>query len=180
MSNRTATLSVLSIFTMVLLAFTPFAARGQEGEESSEEIIARQEYMTNLRAGGPGRTLPPDAYAGMVAQPTPQESPPPVQPVVERIAVEKPNVTDAHGHGAVPHPSRQAQRSSGTSTPPMASTSSRPLCRQFRNRSGSVTAAGSMLIPMQHTPLWDTSAAITAQPGSGPKGNIRWIRAPAM
>ena len=68
MSNRTATLSVLSIFTMVLLAFTPFAARGQEGEESSEEIIARQEYMTTLRAGGPGRTLPPDAYAGMVAQ----------------------------------------------------------------------------------------------------------------
>jgi len=68
MSNRTATLSVLSIFTMVLLAFTPFAARGQEGEESPEEIIARQEYMMNLRAGGPGRTIPPDAYAQMVAQ----------------------------------------------------------------------------------------------------------------
>ena len=68
MSNRTATLSVLSMLEMVLLAFAPPAARTQEEGESSEEIIARQEYMMNLRAGGPGRTIPPGAYSQMVAQ----------------------------------------------------------------------------------------------------------------
>jgi hypothetical protein len=68
MSYRTATLSVLTICETVLLAFAPFAARGQEGQESSEEIIARQEYFINLRAGGPGRTIPADAYSQMVVQ----------------------------------------------------------------------------------------------------------------
>jgi hypothetical protein len=52
MSQRTATLSVLKFFAMLPLALTPFIARGQEGEESPEEIIARQQYMIELRAGG--------------------------------------------------------------------------------------------------------------------------------
>jgi photosystem II stability/assembly factor-like uncharacterized protein len=68
MSHRTATLSVLSILAMVLLQFTPFAARAQEQGESAEEIIARQQYMMDLRAGGPGRKIPTDAYAQSVSQ----------------------------------------------------------------------------------------------------------------
>ncbi len=68
MSYRTATLLVFTALAMVLLAFTPFSARAQEEGESPEEIIARQEYMMNLRAGGPGRTIPPEAYSQMVAR----------------------------------------------------------------------------------------------------------------
>ena len=67
MSYRAATSSVFAILAMFLLALAPFSARGQEGE-SPEEIIAREQYMMALRAGGPGKTLPPDAYARMVAQ----------------------------------------------------------------------------------------------------------------
>jgi hypothetical protein len=67
MSYRAATLSVSAILAMFLPALAPFSARAQEGE-SPEEIIARQQYMMTLRAGGPGKTLPPDAYARMVAQ----------------------------------------------------------------------------------------------------------------
>ena len=37
-----------------------------------------------------------------------------------------------------------------------------------------------MFIPMQQVPSCDTSTAITAHPGSGPNGNSRSIRAPAM
>ena len=61
-----------------------------------------------------------------------------------------------------------------------ASTSSSPSWRQSKNSSGSVTAAGSQLIPMQQVPSCETSVAITAQPGSGPNGNRRSIFAPAM
>lgn len=67
MSARTAALSVPALFALVLSPLIPAFALAQEGEESPEEIMARQEYMMNLRAGGPGRTFPPDAYAQAVA-----------------------------------------------------------------------------------------------------------------
>jgi hypothetical protein len=69
MSSRTATLSVPVILAMVLLSPAPPAARAQEEQgETPEEIIARQQYMMTMRAGGPGLTIPPDAYARSVAQ----------------------------------------------------------------------------------------------------------------
>ena len=43
--------------------------------------------------------------AGMVAQPTPQESPAPVQPMVERIAVEETDVSHPDRH--LPAPSNR-------------------------------------------------------------------------
>ena len=67
MSRRFATIPVLAILAMFLIAYAPFVARGQEGE-SPEEIIAREQYMMDLRAGGPGLSIPPDAYARLVAQ----------------------------------------------------------------------------------------------------------------
>ncbi len=47
------------------------------------------------------------------------------------------------------------------------------------NSSGSVIAAASKFSPRQATPLWVIIVAITAQPGSGPNGNIRSTLAPA-
>ena len=45
---------------------------------------------------------------------------------------------------------------------------------------GSVTAAESTLMPMQHWSSCESSVIIAAQPGSGPNGYIRTIRDPAM
>ena len=63
-----ALLSLQSCVALILLLFFAPAAPGQDDDESPEEIIARQEYMMALRAGGPGRTVPPDAYAASVAR----------------------------------------------------------------------------------------------------------------
>jgi len=68
MSPGKAFLWVQTCVALMMLPFLAPAALGQDGDESPEEIIARQEYMMNLRAGGPGRTVPPDAYAASVAR----------------------------------------------------------------------------------------------------------------
>ena len=59
-------------------------------------------------------------------------------------------------------------------------TSARPSRRPSTSTSGRVTAAGSVLIPMQHVPSCEIRVSIAAQPGSGPNGYMRVIRAPAM
>ncbi len=67
MSPGKAFFSVPMCVALILIPLVAPAALGQD-DESPEEIIARQEYMMNLRAGGPGRTVPPDAYAASVAR----------------------------------------------------------------------------------------------------------------
>ena len=47
-------------------------------------------------------------------------------------------------------------------------------------RSVSGIAAWSALTPMQHSPSWEIIVTITAEPGAGPNGYMRVIRAPAM
>ena len=46
--------------------------------------------------------------------------------------------------------------------------------------STSLTAAPSIVSPMQQVPTCDTIAAMIATPGSGPNGWTRSTRAPAM
>src|SRR6266568_559164 len=60
-----------------------------------------------------------------------------------------------------------------------AITSSRPARRSSARPPGSVMAARSVLVPMQHSPLCEISVIIAAQPGSGPNGYIWVIRDPA-
>ncbi len=65
MSVRTGMISlILSIATVLP---SGLAALAQDEGETSEEIIGRQKYMMDLRAGGPGRVIPADGYAAMVA-----------------------------------------------------------------------------------------------------------------
>src|SRR5882762_11020585 len=47
------------------------------------------------------------------------------------------------------------------------------------SRSGSGTASWSVTTPMQATPSWVTRVAIIAEPGTGPNGYMRSMRAPA-
>ena len=68
MSSRTATICLLVSCVMVLCSFSASVARAQQEGESAGEIMARQQYMMDLRAGGPGRTVPADAYALSVSQ----------------------------------------------------------------------------------------------------------------
>ena len=63
---------------------------------------------------------------------------------------------------------------------PSATTSSSPACRSATSPAGSVTAAASTLMPMQHRSSCESSVIIAPQPGSGPKGYIRTMRDPAM
>lgn len=70
--------------------------------------------------------------------------------------------------------------SGGRRQPARATTSSRPARRSATSPEGSVTAAESTLTPMQHWSSCEMSVIIAAQPGSGPNGNMRTMRDPAM
>ncbi|HTY59980.1 MAG TPA: hypothetical protein VMF59_14255, partial [Bacteroidota bacterium] len=68
MSSLRASLSVLVILAFVQPAAGLITAYAQDEGETPEEIIARQQFMIDIRAGGPGRVIPPDAYAAIVAR----------------------------------------------------------------------------------------------------------------
>jgi len=50
---------------------------------------------------------------------------------------------------------------------------------EVRSNAGSCTAVASRFMPIQQMPLCEISVIIAAQPGTGPNGYIRVIRAPA-
>src|SRR6266571_5612590 len=52
---------LLSLFSILLSV--PTYAQEPDSEESGDEIIARDLYFTMKRAGGPGYSIPQDAYA---------------------------------------------------------------------------------------------------------------------
>lgn len=60
------------VLLAVFFSFTPLAGYAQEsedeGEESGEEIIARELFLNMRRAGGPERNIPQDAYANAVRE----------------------------------------------------------------------------------------------------------------
>ncbi len=64
-----------SVIFFCLSSMQPLAAQWDRGmlwigyeEESGEEILARERYLYEHRAGGPGKTIPIDAYARAVQQ----------------------------------------------------------------------------------------------------------------
>ena len=58
-----------ALLTSALLICAVLTVRAQEEEEgeTSEQIIAREQYFETLRAGGPGLAIPQDAYAKAAA-----------------------------------------------------------------------------------------------------------------
>ncbi len=57
------------ILLMCMSCIAPLLiAQEEDGEESGEEILARERYFYERRAGGPGMTVPEDAYARSVAE----------------------------------------------------------------------------------------------------------------
>src|SRR5512140_1077957 len=47
---------------------TGVSSLNEEGEESGEEILAREQFFYTRRAGGPGKVLPEDAFARAVEE----------------------------------------------------------------------------------------------------------------